>query len=115
MASETGYNGWTNYETWNLALWFDNDQGLYSMRSEAADDYAKSNDDKDDAAREMADWLKSQVEDEQILGVLPESGFLADMVNAALSEINYYEIAEHWIDDVWTDHHPEEDEVSEDA
>lgn len=28
--SEEGYNGWTNYETWLLALNVDNDQGLYN-------------------------------------------------------------------------------------
>jgi hypothetical protein len=24
-----GYNGWKNYQTWNVALWFGNDEGLY--------------------------------------------------------------------------------------
>ncbi len=24
------YNGWTNYETWNVALWIQNDQFLYN-------------------------------------------------------------------------------------
>jgi hypothetical protein len=25
----TTYNGWRNYQTWNVALWFGNDEGLY--------------------------------------------------------------------------------------
>ncbi len=25
------YNGWTNYETWNVALRLQNDQGLYQL------------------------------------------------------------------------------------
>ena len=31
----TEYNGWENYETWNVALWINNDQGLYDIAMEA--------------------------------------------------------------------------------
>ena len=32
--TDTEYNGWTNYETWNVALWINNDEGLYNIARE---------------------------------------------------------------------------------
>jgi len=29
--TDTRYNGWTNYETWNVSLWIQNDAGLYGI------------------------------------------------------------------------------------
>jgi hypothetical protein len=29
------YLGWTTYETWNVALWLQNDQGLHTLAYEA--------------------------------------------------------------------------------
>jgi hypothetical protein len=34
MMSE-GYNGWENYQTWNVALWIGNDEGFYELGKEA--------------------------------------------------------------------------------
>ncbi len=35
--TDTSYNGWKNYETWNVALWIGNDEGLYSIAKESGD------------------------------------------------------------------------------
>jgi hypothetical protein len=36
-ALDISYNGWENYETWNVALWINNDEGLYNIAMEAGD------------------------------------------------------------------------------
>jgi hypothetical protein len=34
---EDRYNGWKNYQTWNVALWINNDEGLYGLSLEYQD------------------------------------------------------------------------------
>jgi len=46
--TDTEYNGWANYETWNVALWIQNDRSLYEIARECGDyqsfcDYVGSN------------------------------------------------------------------------
>ena len=31
MTQEKTYNGWKNYETWNIMLWVNNDEGISTM------------------------------------------------------------------------------------
>jgi hypothetical protein len=36
-ALDISYNGWENYETWNVALWINNEEGLYELARECGD------------------------------------------------------------------------------
>ncbi len=40
---DTTYNGWTNYETWNVALYIGNDEGLYSIACDYVRDIRRHN------------------------------------------------------------------------
>ena len=33
-ALDISYNGWENHATWNVALWLQNDEGLYNLALE---------------------------------------------------------------------------------
>jgi hypothetical protein len=107
--SDKTYNGWTNYETWNVSLWLDNDQGSYSFWNERAqevynDAEANSYQTREQTAvNDLAAELKDQIE-EASQDMLEASGnsasMFADLLGAAISEVNFYEIAEHYIEEV---------------
>lgn len=95
------YNGWTNYETWNCKLWMDNDQGSQRYWAEQAQDaWDLAEADKifsreENAAHDLREKLQEFFE-----GNMPEvQGFYADILGAALSEVNWHEIAEALISD----------------
>ena len=87
------YNGWTNWETWNANLWIDNDWQMSESYACQALDLLGSYE-PDDAVDELAEIIESDFNE-----FMPEvSGFFADMLNGAMREVNWHEIAKHYID-----------------
>ncbi len=99
---EKGYNGWTNYETWNCALWIDNEQGSSEYWRERAEE-ALSNTQADEnftheenAAYELSKELQESFEENN---PLPDAGFYTDLLNAAIREVNWFEIAKNILEE----------------
>lgn len=87
------YNGWTNYETWNFSLWND----FYSLAEEF--DYLQDElaEDRDGVIRQIENALEEQTE-EMCPFDLSGASFYHDIFGAALQQVNWYEIAEHVVE-----------------
>lgn len=99
MTTETGYNGWTNYETWAAALHINNEEGTQANVIEWAleliedDDSTPDETTYSDATIDLADRIKGLHEE-----MMPEvQGVFADLLNAALGAIEWREIADGFI------------------
>ena len=105
--TDTSYSGWTNYETWAVKLWIDNDEGTQSFWLEMAKqsaDQAPVNQFSADRRQEQRIYLASVLKDEHDGGAEDwmgdQSSVYADLMNAALGSVNWYEIADSLLDDV---------------
>lgn len=93
-----GYNGWTNYETWNVKLWIDNDQGEQEFWQERAEGCIANTDDDGDAIAALSNELEAAYDELYEQQSMPP-GPLSDILRAALSEVNWHEIASHMVED----------------
>jgi hypothetical protein len=84
------YFGWANQETWLVKLWLDHDRESCLYRAVEARKWSGGK----DAAIEFAKELKEQIE-----GGVPtlEFGLYADLLNAAIAEVEWYEIAKAFL------------------
>jgi hypothetical protein len=124
MADDKTYNGWTNYETWCVSLWIDNEEGDYrywqgcaqeawenatapsvNARLTCREPFTR----EERAVLALSDQLK-----EEITESAPDLGasMFSDLLSASLSEVNWHEIASNWMESV---EKTEEEEVEEDA
>lgn len=86
MSEDRSYNSWKNYETRCVALWIDNDQGMQETAREMGAEVGNAG----VLANRLKDWLEELMPD---LG----ASIWADMLNAAFSEVNWYEVALHYM------------------
>jgi hypothetical protein len=98
------YNGWTNYETWNVKLWMDNEEGSYLYWKDIAQEcYDDADSCEDDAVQSLRNRLKEEYEtnmEDWLDESKRSSSVWADLLGAALSEVNWHEIAQNMIEDV---------------
>ena len=77
------YNGWKNKETWLVNLWLGD---MFSA-------------DQEHGTEITADYIE-QVVDECVSMCIPDAnGFITDLFNCALCEIDYHELAEHYVEE----------------
>ena len=92
------YNGWTNYATWLCNLWFPDFTPLFEDHIE---DLSDEHEDKADLLNTLEMWIKDDVL-EYVESIVDERvGFVMDLVGSALNDIDFRDIAEHYVDDVW--------------
>lgn len=117
IANSKRYNGWTNYETWCVKLWMDNERGDYEHWNEVAReiwgnsrDHGHQHWTRSEFARfTLADKLKEDYED-----AMPEiEGVWSDMLRAAFSEVNWEEIADNLLDECEDEADPDDEDSDE--
>jgi hypothetical protein len=89
------YNGWNNYETWATALWIDNDYGSYQYRCELVEQVKEEHEDEDEQESCLASSLKDWIEEQNPL--TESASLFTDLLNSALSEVDWQEIAENFL------------------
>src|SRR5687768_3420585 len=95
------YNGWSNYETWAVALWLDNERGTYEFWRDRAREASAENppDQVGEPSRTavllVADELKAAHQEAAADRLESASDVFVDLINAALDDVDWVEIARH--------------------
>jgi hypothetical protein len=95
MKNEERYNGWATYGTWLVKLWIDNEEGSYIYWQNRAKEIVAEK--GEHITPTLAYELKVAHEE-----AVPteEAGVYTDLLNSALDEVDWYEIAESILEEV---------------
>ncbi len=96
----SGYNGWANYPTWCVNLWISNDPVIAETVEDAIAAMAGS------PNWRVADMLKGMVDDLLSESGMPDSGMFVDLLGWAIRQVNWDELADHYIADYVSEHGP---------
>ena len=81
------YNGWKNKETWLVNLWIGDSLSM----------------DQESGFEVTADYIEQLVDDMVSETMSSPNGLISDLLNCALGEIDYHELAEHYDEEVIED------------
>ena len=89
------HNGYTNYSTWSVSSTIDNVESLYNCFKDAVKE-VKTQYQKDERVPKLARILRNTVE-----SMMPNTNnsIWGPLINNECSLINYYEIAQHMLED----------------
>ena len=77
------YNGWTNYETWVVNLWLENDYYTYKYLRQTTPESS-------------AEAIKEYIEESNPL--IDNASLYGDLLNGAVGEINFEETAQYFFE-----------------
>ena len=95
------YQGWTNYETWCVQLWLNNEEAPYRHWTEQAqevwadtelDEYLTRS---EAARRQLAERLQGAIEEGD---PLDGASVYHDLLTSAIGDVNWSEIANAWLE-----------------
>jgi uncharacterized membrane protein YkoI len=123
MSDETNkYNGWANYETWCVHLWLTNEEGDYRYWREEAARHRKEAP-RHANVREgiwsvelaervsLAEEMKSEIEE---ASPIEGASLFSDLLNGAISEVDWQEVADAFLEEVEPDPRDDDDQADED-
>lgn len=81
------YQGYSNFFTWNVMLWINNDEGLYNHFKECKKEYQDK--------YELAKFLQEEIQEK--MPHLEQSMYLEDILMYSLEKVNWEELADYML------------------